>query len=903
MIAQRLVLRPRSLPALADLACVFVRVHARRVLAVLPIALLPVPLAHWTASPEAPALPWLTVWLLGPAFGAILTTLSGDLVVRDDEGGPPGSAAGSVATMRLRQLSALVGRWARNLPWLLLVRVLDGGLKAISLGLLSGPLFFAHEIRLLEDGGVAQTWTRGQRLLGATPMRWLTAPAFFLAVVIGGAATGDAVWQGLRSVLGVPTQPSLLWSQGYSLPALVGACVAQAWLSVVRFLAYLDARTRREGWDLQLGAQALADSLRQPGAAPSRHPQVGAVVLALSCAAVLLHPGGLAAAATPPAHSALPPAREVARILAEHEWDFCDGALPISPADAQLCALSAQVEGCPGFALACRRYLDREAAPAPRTAGKLGKTALDAPPRRPRAEQGSGLDLLAARDVFLGVAVAVVLWIAWQLWRRRRHEGPLQLDPAAPQAPAEVQPQLPAQRQSVHDCLRRAAELVERDPAHSAAWLYAALLSDLQNREVVAWDETLSNRRVLSALRGQSLHAPTRELVRLLEAARFGGVPPTPAQAAGLLDKLAPLLRQLAVLLVVVALGGCALAGDAGPRGRSLAWTLLKGQGYRVESLVGKLDGGQAGQPPLWVDAQGQLLDAETLVRLNRAATQGRHIVVFAGGNQSFSALLSADATAPAVDATQTSDCAAPEGPDDVTRVAMPPLARGLQLQDPDDAYALMVSPDKLFAAQWAVGEGDVALVADDAFLTNVAVAVPANAEALVGLAALSAGDARHLQVATLAALDAPDDPSETLDRAGLWPLIVQLLAVALAFGVAAGAAFGLRRDRHVRTRRAFSEHVRALAHLLRRAQAYRWPAARYSAYVLDRLHRRRAAGAVTDPQHAALIEEVEHLRATADGPDTGQEAALMARLDALWAADSSSTATPAGPRPARRKP
>jgi hypothetical protein len=51
-----------------------------------------------------------------------------------------------------------------------------------------------------------------------------------------------------------------LWHDGGSAYAVAGALLAAPLVASARFLAYVDLRTRKEGWDIQLRLMALAET-------------------------------------------------------------------------------------------------------------------------------------------------------------------------------------------------------------------------------------------------------------------------------------------------------------------------------------------------------------------------------------------------------------------------------------------------------------------------------------------------------------------------------------------------------------------------------------------------------------------------------------------------------------------
>ena len=67
---------------------------------------------------------------------------------------------------------------------------------------------------------------------------------------------GDAI---IDSVLQLGQPFGDLWKEGGSGYALLGFFLAVPVVAAARFLKYIDVRTRKEGWDIQLRFVALAE--------------------------------------------------------------------------------------------------------------------------------------------------------------------------------------------------------------------------------------------------------------------------------------------------------------------------------------------------------------------------------------------------------------------------------------------------------------------------------------------------------------------------------------------------------------------------------------------------------------------------------------------------------------------
>src|SRR6185436_8021455 len=90
--------------------------------------------------------------------------------------------------------------------------------------------------------------------------------ALLLAPVLmamAGDQLGQAIVEGVLQ-LGLPL--GSLWKQGGSAYALVGFFLSVPVTAAARFLKYVDVRTRKEGWDIQLRFTAIAAAeSQQPG--------------------------------------------------------------------------------------------------------------------------------------------------------------------------------------------------------------------------------------------------------------------------------------------------------------------------------------------------------------------------------------------------------------------------------------------------------------------------------------------------------------------------------------------------------------------------------------------------------------------------------------------------------------
>jgi len=255
LLSARVVLRQRSLADSLDLALPFCLAN-KRPLGVLslvtlgPIAALLAFLRigkHWS---------WPQVWVACAAASLLVegafTVALGELLFK-----PP-------AQTRVR---AFVGRALKRLPILVVSIVLRQIVLAACAALLIAPLFivappsiFVPEALLLEGASLGKAVARSRALarnrMGVCTGIWLASIALPAVGAIAMDVLGNTL-VGFVLQLGRPTGE--LFSDGGSGFAVLGALLAVPLVAAVRFLGYVDLRTRKEGWDIQLRFVALAE--------------------------------------------------------------------------------------------------------------------------------------------------------------------------------------------------------------------------------------------------------------------------------------------------------------------------------------------------------------------------------------------------------------------------------------------------------------------------------------------------------------------------------------------------------------------------------------------------------------------------------------------------------------------
>ena len=254
LLASRVVLRQRSLADVLDLAIPFCLMN-KRPLGVLAAIVLG-PLAGLTAYLRIAAhWQWQNLWLVIGCAAFVLdgafTVALGELLFQE-----PGNA----------RVGGILRRFFRRLPACVVAFVVRGVVLLASFALIVMPFFlappsmFMTEALLLENATLGKALERSRalsrnRLFGCLGL-WLatlTLPAFGAIAmdVIGNSVVGFVLQ------LGRPTGE--LFEHGGSGFAVLGALLCIPVAAAMRFLYYIDLRTRKEGWDIQLRFVSLAE--------------------------------------------------------------------------------------------------------------------------------------------------------------------------------------------------------------------------------------------------------------------------------------------------------------------------------------------------------------------------------------------------------------------------------------------------------------------------------------------------------------------------------------------------------------------------------------------------------------------------------------------------------------------
>jgi hypothetical protein len=155
---------------------------------------------------------------------------------------------------------SFVARFFRRLPALVFAIVARQLMSILTLLILAPGSIFVPEAMLLEGATFRKALARSRALarnrLGSCVGIWLATAL----LPVFGAVAMDVVCNALVGfVLQLGHPVGELFEHGGSGFAVLGALLAVPLAAAVRFLGYVDLRTRKEGWDLQLRFVALAE--------------------------------------------------------------------------------------------------------------------------------------------------------------------------------------------------------------------------------------------------------------------------------------------------------------------------------------------------------------------------------------------------------------------------------------------------------------------------------------------------------------------------------------------------------------------------------------------------------------------------------------------------------------------
>jgi hypothetical protein len=258
-LASRVTLRIRTLPEIFDLGFVFLAEN-RKAYGRVALATLVVPFGGAVALQFA-HVPWAQIWVICIVVGALVegafTTAAGQLLFSE-----------SVDTRRV------LGLFARRFFSFATARMVSamafavGAPFVIPIPPLAARALFVSEVSLLESASPFQCLRRGGQLMQGQTGAGAVFALLLLVVRLAFIVSAEELGQGLvEFVLQLGRPVGALFDEGGSTFALAGFFASIPFVASTRFLGYVDRRTRREGWDIQVRFSALAQREGAEGAA------------------------------------------------------------------------------------------------------------------------------------------------------------------------------------------------------------------------------------------------------------------------------------------------------------------------------------------------------------------------------------------------------------------------------------------------------------------------------------------------------------------------------------------------------------------------------------------------------------------------------------------------------------
>jgi hypothetical protein len=255
VLEARVVLRDRTMLDVVDLALRFLVHYAKAYAKVSLVVLPPAFVASWAIATAAGwGWAWTASIALAPFAAAPFTALASRLMFEP--------------SVRARDA---IGAAASALPLLFAMRLLEGIGIGCGFWFLFAPafwvwatFFYTNEVVVLERAGVGVGLTRLHRLLAGQSGETILALLFLTALHIVAVFLGDVVGRSvIEDLLEITPPASMLETKG-SVLAMAAFWGFVPFGATCRFLVYVNARTRTEGWDVQTRFAAIAARAEEP---------------------------------------------------------------------------------------------------------------------------------------------------------------------------------------------------------------------------------------------------------------------------------------------------------------------------------------------------------------------------------------------------------------------------------------------------------------------------------------------------------------------------------------------------------------------------------------------------------------------------------------------------------------
>lgn len=244
-----LELRDRSLVDVLDLSVRFIAAHAKKYAILSAAVILPwFALTCLVGITVDWALAWVVAIVVGLFAQAPFTLLASRLVFEDKV-----------------PLGLVMSDGLRSIPKMLAIRIVQLLLVAAGacfFGVVAfwtgSVVLYSTEAVLLERMTTGAAVSRSNRLLSGSSGEGLLAVVLLLLLEVGFVLVGEYAGRSLLEDLLQIQGPPHLFDVGGSWLALLGFWLFVPYRATARFMAYINLRTRAEGWDVQTSFFTLA---------------------------------------------------------------------------------------------------------------------------------------------------------------------------------------------------------------------------------------------------------------------------------------------------------------------------------------------------------------------------------------------------------------------------------------------------------------------------------------------------------------------------------------------------------------------------------------------------------------------------------------------------------------------
>lgn len=534
---------------------------------------------------------------------------------------------------------------------------------------------------------------------------------------------------------------------------------------------------------------------------------------------------------------------------------FChDPSYRLKPSDRWLCSLSqVELQRCPAFKQECAIAAKPDAKKAEEQhTSKESDRSLSVP-----AWLG-----MVAELAFWALVAALVVAVVLSIVRMRRSRDEVEDDTAGPTSlappPADAPPPIATGDRDVArllDKARRAAEQGNLGAAIDAA--HAAAVQGLSSTGNIEVDLDRTNGDYLRDLRkAPPLQQEFKAIVSQVEVAQFGGVTPSRGAYDRVLEQVLSLLRRLAVLslmcLSVLGCGGSRGSGETeetSPSGLYTFKRVLTDQGAKVHTRVAPLTKLEPS------------IDVVLLMGADLEEAEHKRLLEWVHGGGALIVLASSDFMREGEVAVSHKDCGnkAERGPgSELVPLSLAVVGDRALTLEPEPGSEVVQRVDVTcggspYIVTSFLGDGTITFLPERELLSNASLSVADNARLVAEIFETTTGNSIELVGPWTG--DGSDSPIQSLKSAGMLPAMLQLLGLALLLAIRKGTSFGARRDEQKRERRAFSDHVRAIASNYAKANAGRLVSGHYALLLIDQLRDRLCPGqAPTLLQLAAVV-------------------------------------------------